>query len=563
MRGNAAIYYHPEGFDTSGSKLMGRQAAGEAYLKAYAEHGGTPLLYCYSKTQAMFENFRERLEILTGAEQPAQWIPHHLPNELNKAGCLFVPGPNTADLVWQRRQFDPRGYSICGVTHTTASEGIMDSIGDLMIAPYQPWDAVICTSQAVRDTYRQVLSDWEAYLNERTRGLANSPVQLPIIPLGVDCTQLKAEGKAEGWRNEWREKLNIGEGDVVVLFMGRLSYHAKAHPLPMYLGLENAARETKRKIHLIQAGWFANDSIERAFADSARSICPSINAIFLDGRDAHIRESIWYAADIFTSLSDNIQETFGLTPLEAMAAGLPVVVTDWNGYRDTMVDGETGISVPTVSLPPGMGGDIAFRHAAGIDTYDRYLGHASLCTSVDAGACARAYLQLIEDADLRRRMGEAGQKNASEKFDWPVVIASYQALWDTLAARRRSAGIVAERAEGAPAHPLRNDPFSLFAGYPTAVLDGMARIALNPGAAGAWFKSIRQNPIVSFAPYLFLSGEETDALLSKLGEMGESEVNEALKQVPAESRGVAHRTLAWLTKLTVVRVVSARKRAGE
>jgi len=39
MRGSAAMYYHPEGFDNSGSKLMGEQAAGEAYLKAYAEHG--------------------------------------------------------------------------------------------------------------------------------------------------------------------------------------------------------------------------------------------------------------------------------------------------------------------------------------------------------------------------------------------------------------------------------------------------------------------------------------------------------------------------------------------
>ncbi|HIM46966.1 MAG TPA: glycosyl transferase, partial [Alphaproteobacteria bacterium] len=266
MRGSAAIYYHPEGFDTSGSKLMGRQAAGEAFLKAYAEHGGSATLYCYSRTEAMFTNFQERVAALTGAKHAAQWIPHQQPNDLAKAGCLFVPGPNTADLVWQRRQFDPRDYSVCGITHTTASESIMDSIGDLMVAPYQSWDAVICTSEAVRDTFRQVLGDWEEYLKERTRGLVNAPVQLPVIPLGVDCAGLKAEGKAAGWRREWRARHDIGEDDIAVLFMGRLSYHAKAHPLPMYLGLKNAARESKRNIHLIQAGWFANDSIEKAFS---------------------------------------------------------------------------------------------------------------------------------------------------------------------------------------------------------------------------------------------------------------------------------------------------------
>ena len=143
-----------------------------------------------------------------------------------------------------------------------------------------------------------------------------------------------------------------------------------------------------------------------------------------------------------------------------------------------------------------------------------------------------------------------------------MVIASYQALWDSLAARRRSAAIIAPRPDKGPAYPLRNDPFALFAGYPTALLDGKARIALNPGAAGTWFKAIRQNPIVSFAPYLFLSGEETDKLLSQLGELGECEIDTLLNRAPAESRGLAHRTVAWLTKLNVIRVVSARKRAG-
>ena len=93
-----------------------------------------------------------------------------------------------------------------------------------------------------------------------------------------------------------------------------------------------------------------------------------------------------------------------------------------------------------------------------------------------------------------------------------------------------------------PAHPLRNDPF---AGYPTALLDGKASIALNPGAFEIWFKTIRHNPIVSFAPYLFLSDEilsdeNTDKLLS---ELGECEIDTLLNHVPAESRGLAHRTV--------------------
>ena len=93
------------------------------------------------------------------------------------------------------------------------------------------------------------------------------------------------------------------------------------------------------------------------------------------------------------------------------------------------------------------------------------------------------------------------------------------------------------RSDNGPAHPLRNDPF---AGYPTALLDGKASISLNPGAFEIWFKMIRHNPIVSFAPYLFLSHENTDKLLS---ELGECEIDTLLNHVPAESRGLAHRTV--------------------
>ena len=45
------------------------------------------------------------------------------------------------------------------------------------------------------------------------------------------------------------------------------------------------------------------------------------------------------------SLSDNIQETFGLTPLEAMASGIPVIVSDWDGYRSTVRDNKDGFRI--------------------------------------------------------------------------------------------------------------------------------------------------------------------------------------------------------------------------
>ena len=36
-----------------------------------------------------------------------------------------------------------------------------------------------------------------------------------------------------------------------------------------------------------------------------------------------------------------------------MAAGLPAVVSNWNGYRDTIIDGKTGYLIETNSFEPG------------------------------------------------------------------------------------------------------------------------------------------------------------------------------------------------------------------
>ena len=45
-------------------------------------------------------------------------------------------------------------------------------------------------------------------------------------------------------------------------------------------------------------------------------------------------EIVRAASDMFISLADSYQETFGLTPIEAMASELPVVASNWNGYRN-------------------------------------------------------------------------------------------------------------------------------------------------------------------------------------------------------------------------------------
>ena len=160
----------------------------------------------------------------------------------------------------------------------------------------------------------------------------------------------------------------------------------------------------------------ANDQIVQAFADARAKLCPSVRSIILDGREPDLRTRAWVSADVFCSLSDNIPETFGLTTIEAMAAGLPVVVTDWDGYKDTVRDGIDGFAVPTMTPPPGAGQRFAIRHALELDSYDSYIGQASTAVVVDIDATTTAFERLASDptcADAWGRTALPGRKALS------------------------------------------------------------------------------------------------------------------------------------------------------
>lgn len=60
-----------------------------------------------------------------------------------------------------------------------------------------------------------------------------------------------------------------------------------------------------------------------------------------------------------------------------------MVVSDWDGYKDTVCDGIDGFRIPTVITPAGTGEALALRHALEVDSYDCYIGCASLVTVVE------------------------------------------------------------------------------------------------------------------------------------------------------------------------------------
>lgn len=528
----AVIRSEPDGYDMAKTKLMGRQSAGNGFLRAAVSARADRPIYGLSASADSARAFGRIVQAIDPTAR-FEWIPAEQQARVADVGVLYIADATVATHSRARLSVGVGAYSICGVTHTTASHGVMDELVGLLREAVAPWDALICTSTSVVETVRRVHEAESDYARWRYGvAAAPTPPQLPLIPLGVHCGdfQFSADDRAEA-----RRALGLEPDEVAALFVGRLVFHAKAHPYPMFRALQAAAERTGKRVALIFSGWAPNEGVEKAYRSGAAAFAPDVRVIFVEGREAVGRQNAWAAADLFLSPSDNIQETFGLTPVEAMAAGLPVVVSDYDGYRDTVRADMDGFRVPTWAPAAGNGQGLARAYDAGAINYDHYCWSACAATAVDVPAYSDAVTALVENADLRRRMGEAGRARAREVFDWPVVYAQYEALWADLNARRQAAAASAEQRAWVRAAPLaapgRLDPFRTFGHYVTNQLDGDTRLALAPGVSRQDLRTALAHPLFGALP---ISRDVVEALFAALegGEVTLASLSEPLRARP-------------------------------
>ena len=484
---------------------MGRHSAGDSFLRAAVAARVEKDLWAYTSSRNSAEAFAKQVRSIDGRVNP-KWCPKHRLDLLGEIGTLYYPGPDVGALAKLRLRQGVDAFSLCGVTHTLASHSAMDALVGTLQGPVMPWDAIICTSTATRKTVEALRGAEQDYLKWRFGediDFPDSP-QFPIIPLGIHVRDFEY---TDEYRKQARAALDLADDEVVVLFVGRLSFHAKAHPDAMYLALEEVARAGAKKVTLVQCGWFANEAIEASFRQGASNSAPHVRALFADGGDPEKRRQCWAAADIFISLSDNIQETFGITPLEAMASGLPVVVTDWDGYQDTVRHGVDGFRVPTYMPPAGAGVSLAKSYEDDSLSYDRYCGYSCTLVSVDLRDLVDKLTVLVENPELRRTMGQAGKRHAAQTFDWQVVYASYQNLWAELSTIRKAARGLStwrDRIHRAPnAAAGRADPFLIFEQYPTESISPDTLVSKAHRVDGASFETLIDHPLFVFAKPIF------------------------------------------------------------
>ncbi len=542
--------FHPNGHLARPENPFGKDIANADLFRALVAHGGFEEVAVLNQAGLNAEQLAAEMI----ASPATRFAAAPLVNTTYPAlhGTLLRGQPYLSELAWLRRMAGlDQAYSLVGLIHTIAPPTIRQMIGNAALAPTHPWDALVCTSPAVLQAMKDMFERWADHLAGRLGAIRAPRPQLPLIPLAVDTELFARQADDNEARAAWRQRLSIKDDDVLVLWVGRLSYYEKAFPQSMFKAMRMAAETSRNRLHFALVGWFPGGDIElRLYQQAAEALAPDLNVMVLDGNDPELRAQSWAAADIFLSLVDNIQETFGLTPIEAMAAGLPVVASDWDGYPYTIRDGVDGFLVPTLGSPGGALGELlAGLHSLDLETYQTYVGATAQHTAVHVPKAAAAITKLANNKVLRKTMGQSGRQRAQMMFSWPEVIRLYKDLLTDLAKTRKVADPAVATA-GARLQPLRGEPFADFQHFASEVLRPEHVLRLANGVTPHDLDAQLEVQLNRLYPGIRGTNAEASQLLHRLEAQGTAGalVQDILAPFPCERRPYLETTLVWLAK---------------
>ena len=262
----------------------------------------------------------------------------------------------------------------CGVTRLVVSDRSLARPFSVPVYMYEklfaPYTVRLGNSRAVAASL------------ERRYGLPADRTR--IIHNAVD----KAEAGSQDDRRKVRDLLGLPLEQRIVLMVGRQTAE-KNHP--MFLRAARRCGEVRPGVTFVALGHLVRPAEMDALVDSIGAR-PFVRIV-------EQREDVgrWLAAaDLFCLTSD--REGLPNVVLEAMAAGLPIICTDFESAREVLSDPSLGLIVP--------------RN--------------------DDAALAKAVLGLLDDPAHCRRLGEAARARARTQFSWERLVLEMESLYGDL-----------------------------------------------------------------------------------------------------------------------------------
>jgi len=242
---------------------------------------------------------------------------------------------------------------------------------------------------------------------------------IEVVPHGVSADLMKGADRLTG-----RALLRLRKKEPVILSLSRLSPQKSDYTqlLAAFSSLVSTCHRGYR-LRLVMCGGVAQQ--DDPYVEGLRRLIKALNlrrqVVIRQHLNDEAKKHVLAASDAFVSLGMNPQESFGLALLEALKARLPLVATDWDGYREVVPSEYRPHLVPT----------LASREASHIleDTGDL----ASLTQ-----ASAPEFWPLVSrlDSALRKdqvwdSLIESGLARADE-YSWERTASLLAEKWDSL-----------------------------------------------------------------------------------------------------------------------------------
>ena len=444
----------------------------------------------------------------------------------------FFPG-----LVYLRNNYAKNKFPITGLIHSL--NGIETNYHALKIltAPLLPYDTIICSSKAGEKVVRNIFMHLEKNFTLDNTAFSFKG-NLQIIPLGISDTLFMFPEKRES-----RKRLSLPENAVVLLTLGRFSPQTKSDPYPLIKTFQKLTQHVSDKaVTLVLAGG-ANERQIR-IVKQIISECGLENYVkLITNFPNDSKPYIYSAADIYISLSDNLQETFGISVIEAMAAGLPVIASDINGYSELIIHEQTGYKVPTLWTDT-----FELAELADIMNFETMQLMLAQCMAVDTEELYKYLYNLVNNNNLRVSMGKKAQKVVEDNYRWLNIIHKYEELWDSLDEKS-----VAYSGEiSSHENPFLNDYLDTFSHYPTSTINKENMCAITEDGKDVLKTGLIPTPYTNIGCLL-----NNKTILAILGYLSNKpyKVNELLSigSLSAKENELIF-TLLWMAKYSLIHI---------
>ena len=255
--------------------------------------------------------------------------------------------------------------------------------------------AVLCLASLTPSMDRLIVPS-EA-IARKVHAEGREAARFAIIPNGIDLSRFSGPVRPCALRGEYRIPPAAPLLGVVARLAPEKGHRHLIDAMPAILG---AVPETW--LAIIGEGSEADALRDRAAALGSRV---ASRVVFTGRRD----DVSALTSDLTLAVLPSIREAQGISLLEAMARGVPVVASAVGGIPEVVDHGITGFVVSNEEgrlVPPG-----------------------------DSDALADAIVELLRDDELRLRLGEAGRQTVVDRFSIDAQVRAVEAVYDEELAR--------------------------------------------------------------------------------------------------------------------------------